>query len=155
MTSRRCRPAPRKVSGATGIHSRGAMSFDDRDIRPSMDVYTRDNVYLGTIRAVVPGSATPDGERVLETARQSSTISGERLGPMPTAPLGNSGPERQSARALYATEPDAARPLGRGAIEVGRWWGLVGRRTIPLDAVQAVSLERVVLKLTADELPRR
>ena len=72
---------------------------------------------------------------------------------MPTQPLGNPGPSTQSAHALYAVQSDGAEPLGRGAIEVGKWWGLVGRRTIPLDAVQTVSLERVVLRLKQAELP--
>jgi hypothetical protein len=35
---------------------------------------------------------------------------------------------------------------------VGRWWGLRGRRTIPLSQVFAISLERVILTLTAEEL---
>src|SRR5690242_15540709 len=119
------------------------MSFDRRDIRPAMDVYTRDNVYLGTVRAVIAGEPAPVAEQVPESARQSSAVSGELLGPVPTQTIGNRGPYTQSAGERYATDPDAAQPLGRGAIVVGRWWGLVGRRTIPLDDVLSVSLERV------------
>lgn len=129
-------------------------SFDFADIRPSMDVYTLDNVYLGTVLDIMPGPHAADSELVPESARQSSEISGEMLGPMPTTPLGNRGPGTQSAREQYAVKPDDTRPIGRGAITVGKWWGLVGRRTIPLDAVQTVSLERVVLKLTKEELAR-
>ncbi len=129
------------------------MSFDRRDIRPTMDVYTLDNVYLGTVLAVVPGLEPPPEESVPAPDSEVSAISGESLGPMPTQPVGNVGPETQSARAVYATQPDGAARLGRGALQIGKWWGLAARRTIPLDAVQTVSLERVVLKLKRDELP--
>ena len=33
-----------------------AMSFDRSDIRPSMDVYTMDNVYLGTVLRIIVDS---------------------------------------------------------------------------------------------------
>lgn len=135
------------------LHKENSVSsFDVRDIRPTMDVYTLDNVYLGTVLAVVPGAVLPQGEHVPESARQSSEVSGEMLGPMPTRPLGNAGPDRQSARESYAVRPDAARSIGRGVLRVGRWWGLLDRRTIPVDDVQTVSLERVVLKRTKDDL---
>lgn len=129
------------------------MSFDFRDIRPAMDVYTLDNVYLGTVLKVIPGPMAPDdGPEVGPDARQSSQVSGELLGPMPTQYLGNRGPTSQSARARYAITPDIRRPIGRGALEVGKFFGLVGRRTIPLDAVLTVSLERVILKMRHDQL---
>ncbi|HEX7025306.1 MAG TPA: hypothetical protein VF187_10860 [Gemmatimonadales bacterium] len=128
------------------------MSFDFRDIRPAMDVYTLDNVYLGTVLAIIPGPAAEPSQRVPANAMESSEISGEMLGPAPTQTVGNRGPANQSARARYAVKPDAKQIIGHGAITVGRWWGLRGRRTIPMDAVQTVSLERVVLRLTADEL---
>jgi len=129
------------------------MSFDRRDIRPSMDVYTLDNAYLGTVLAVVPEPAPQATESTPAPDRETSAISGESLGPMPTQRVGNAGPRTQSARAQYAAQPDDAERLGHGAITVGKWWGLAARRTIPLDAVQTVSLERVVLKLKRDELP--
>ncbi len=128
------------------------MSFDRRDIRPTMDVYTLDNAYLGTVLAVVPGPEPPAKEATPVPGGETSTISGESLGPMPTQPIGNVGPETQSARAQYAVQPDGAERLGHGALKIGKWWGLAARRTIPLDAVQTVSLERVVLKLKRDEL---
>jgi len=126
------------------------MSFDHRDVRRSMDVYTLDNVYLGSVVAVLPGPGIRTEERVQEEARQSSIINGEMLGPVPTQTSGNRGPKTQGAAALYATQPDTAKPLGKGAIKVGTWWGR--RRTIPLDAIQAVSLERVVLKYRKKDL---
>lgn len=130
------------------------MGFDSRDIRTMMDVFTSDNVYLGTILRVMPGSGAGLPEpRVAEDARQSSSVNGELLGPMPTQPIGNPGPVSQSAGARYATDPDA-QPLGNGAMIVGKWWGLAGKRIIPFDAIQTVSLERVVLHMRKSELDR-
>lgn len=129
------------------------MSFDDRDIRPAMDVYTLDHVYLGSVLRIMRGPAhtalpapAPDHE--------ASAVGGELLGPMPTQPLGNRAPLLQSAAARYGTSPDAA-AIGAGALVVGRWWGLRGRWLIPLTAVQTVALERVVLRLRAADLARR
>ena len=128
------------------------MGFDRHDIRTSMDVYTLDNVYLGTVLRIKEGSATAAREQVPADALQSSAVSGELMGPMPTAPIGNHAPRVQSAANRYATASAGEPPLGAGAIAVGRWWGLLGHRTIPLDDVQTVSLERVVLRLRSDEL---
>lgn len=127
-------------------------SFDSRDIRSSMDVYTLDNAYLGTVLDIAPGPQSSDDRLVPESARQSSEINGEMLGPMPTQSIGNHGPRVQSADNQYAATPDQACSIGQGAITVGNWWGLRGRRVIPLEAVQAVSLERVVLKLKKAEI---
>ena len=128
------------------------MSFDRGDVRRAMDVYTLDNVYLGTVLSVRSAPEAGGAERVPEHSRQSSVVDGERRGPAPTQDAGNRGPRTQSAAALYATTGDGAPPLGGGSIEVGRWWGLRGRRTIPLDQIQTVSLERVVLRSRAQDL---
>jgi hypothetical protein len=128
------------------------MQFDTRDIRSRMDVYTADNVWLGEVRQINPRPVAQEGEQVGAAARQSSRINGELLGPMPTAPIGNPAPHAQSAESFYAAEPDDAAKIGRGSIIVGRWWGLLGRRTIPMEQVQTVSLERVVLKAQKDAL---
>jgi len=133
------------------------MGFDARDIHPPLDVFTRDGVFVGSVLSVVPkpaavNEAPPSHQPTTDQVVTSSTVSGELLGPMPTGPLGNPGPTTQSARAGYAAEVDGALPLGDGAIVVGRWWGLLGRRTIPLRQVLAISLERVTLTLTAEEL---
>ena len=128
--------------------------FDARDIRRAMDVYTRDNVYLGTVLAVLPGPALLGPPPAPAAPPQGSALDGEALGPMPTQPLGNPGPRTQGAAAACGTSGDGAAPLGLGALIVGRWWGLRGRRIIPLDAVQTVSLERVVLNRTLAELER-
>ena len=131
------------------------MSFDRRDIRPAMDVYTSDNVYLGTVLETFRGPAMPAGDPLPDHALEVSAVNGELLGPMPTQTIGNPGPSTQSARTRYAVGSASAQPLGRGTIVVGRWWGLVGRRTIPLEAVQAISMERVILRLSKDDLVKK
>jgi len=128
------------------------MSFDERDIRRTMDVYTRDNSYLGTVLGVTPGPPLPPRPGQPAAPVEGSAVSGELLGPMPTQPLGNTGPAVQSFNAGYAAAPDEASSLGQGTITVGKWWGLGGRHTFPIDAVQSVSLERVVLRMGKDEL---
>lgn len=139
------------------------MSFDTRDIRPSMDVYTNDNVYLGTVIRVIPDSGgrvvgdqaeTPAEAQVAAPAQQWSEVDGEMLGPMPTQTLGNKGPSKQSARAGYAVERDDATLIGRGSIQVAKWWGLLGSRTIAIEDVQTVSIERVVLSRKRNEIKR-
>jgi hypothetical protein len=129
------------------------MSFDRRDLRRTMDVYTLDNVYLGVVLRVTADPA-PAQERAPAEQASSSAVSGELLGPMPTAPLGNRGPRTQSAEAGYGAAPDEAAPLGQGALTVGKWWGLRERRTLPLSAIQSLSLERVTLALPWHELER-
>ena len=131
------------------------MSFDRRDIRPAMDVYTSDNVYLGTVLKTIQGPTVPAGDAVPDHAHEASAVSGELLGPMPTQPIGNPGPSTQSARTRYAVGSDSAQPRGCGTIVVSTWWGLVGRRTIPLEVVQAISMERVILRLSKDDLVKK
>ena len=126
------------------------MSFDDRDIRAWMDVYSADQVYLGTVLKIQRGPVAAQ-ERILPDALQSSSVSGELLGPMPTQPLGNRASRIQSASAGYATTPDAT-PIGAGELVVGKWWGLLARRVISIADVQTVSLERVVLSRRAADL---
>lgn len=128
------------------------MGFNRRDIRKALDVYTLDNVYLGSVLKVTPGAASPTVGQEGPAAAQTSNPHGELLGPMPTQPLGNPGPTTQSAANAYATAHASSEQLGAGTITVGQWWGLVNRRIIPLEAVQAVSLERVILKYRAHEL---
>lgn len=123
------------------------MGFDLRDIRPGMDVYTRDYVLLGTVQRIEAGRGARPAALVTPGARQSSAVSGELLGPVPTAPLGNAGPRRQSAAEGYATAPDTDGLIGDGSLIVTRWWGLRGRRRVPADLVQTVSLEHVVLRV--------
>src|SRR5215208_7206654 len=115
------------------------MTFDRRDIRRSLDVFTFDGGYLGVVLALdVPETAAPLDSRRIDLSR-TSIVSGELLGPAPTAPRGNTGPRRQSAVASYATTRDSDSLLTSGSLRVGRWPGLWGTRSIPLDAIQTVS----------------
>ncbi len=127
------------------------MTFDTRDIRVGMDVYTADGVYVGAVRAVLLGPAAPRREPQV-TTREASEVPGELLGPQPTAPLGNPGPETQGARNAFATPSDGALPLGAGRFAVGRLPIPLGWRWFTLADVSVVSFERVVLSRTAAEL---
>jgi hypothetical protein len=131
-----------------------AVSFNRRDIRRTMDVYTCDNIYLGTVLAVTAGAPVHPGQNVAPPPAQPSEVNGELLGPMPTMPVGNLGPLNQGAGRAYATVIDPLDGLGTGSLAVGKWWGLRGRYVIPLDAVQTVSLERVILRVSKDDLRR-
>ncbi len=130
------------------------MTFNRHDIRRSMDVYTCDNIYMGTVLSVTAGSPANPGERSAPEPAEASEVSGELLGPMPTLPVGNLGPVNQGARAGYATGAGSPDVPGPGSLTAGKWWGLLGRYVIPLDAVQTVSLERVILRVSKDELDR-
>lgn len=125
------------------------MSFDRRDIRKTMDVYSYDNVYLGTVLVITEGPARRVKHSI--ASDPSSYVNGELLGPMPTQPIGSEASMRQGAGAHYGIAADAA-PIGAGSIVVGRCWGLRQRRIVALDDVQCVSLERIVLKQRAAEL---
>lgn len=126
------------------------MSFDLRDIRAGMDVYTCDGVYLGTVRRVLPAGAP--GQAPPRREFDASVLPGELLGPMPTATIGNPGPVTQSARRRFATAPDGAPPIGSGQFLAGRLPLPLGWRAFSVDDVLTVSLERVVLRHTAREL---
>jgi hypothetical protein len=126
-------------------------------------------VYLGTVvRVRWTGGSQLRGGRWESTASvtalggQSSCFSGERLGPMPTGEIGNGGPVAQAASASYASETGeppwehARRPA---ELLVFRW--LVSRnwatarpvlRNVPAGLIHLVSLERIVLAVSADEL---
>ncbi len=127
------------------------MAFDTRDLRVGMDVYSADWVYLGTVRRVHLGPAAST-RPLCPRSCEGSHVSGELLGPQPTAPLGNPGPVTQAAGSGYATTPDDALPLGVGVIAVGRLPLPLGWRWIPISDVQVVSFERVVVGRTAAEL---
>lgn len=130
------------------------MTFDQRDIRPPLDVYTLDNVYLGSVLRVMPEPAAVLDQRSPDRARhEPDAVDGERLGPAPTQAAGNRGPGVQAARARYGITADSTPLLGNGAFVIGKWWGIIGRQTIPVDAVLTVSLERVILRLKQEELP--
>ena len=128
------------------------MRFRASDIRRGMDVYTLDGHFLGTIHRI---DATPDHASTppIDPAAQQSSISdGESRGPVPTQRVGNTGPARQSAREGYGTGSPVSPALGDGTITFGKYHGLIGRRTVPIEAIQNVALERVVLSEVAGRM---
>ncbi len=133
------------------MHAERTGGFNHRDIRVLMDVWTADNEYLGSVRRVLAAGISMH-TRIETPDQQVSGFSGEALGLVPTQALGSSGPVMQAAHAAYATSPDGAGLLGAGTMTVGHWAGLIGRRSIALDFVQSVSLERVTLRVTRAEL---
>jgi len=146
------RPQIRYVRKLIAQGAMGSMSLDFQDIRTSMDVYTLDNVYLGTVLRIVAAERPPQREPAAVGAVRHSSVSGESLGPMPTQQLGNPGPRTQSAATGYATAPRQSTSLAPASIVVGKWWGVLGRRVVPLDWVQSVSFERIILKWRKDDL---
>jgi hypothetical protein len=145
------------------------MSLDARDLRRGMDVFSSDGVYLGTVirvrlgrRTRSDGSPTQDEPRPSDGSRDPTSVSGEALGPMPTAVLGNGGPRRQTAANDYATrrtavtgEPSrlpAELIVLRLLLPFGWSTPRPRLRRFPVSMVQAVSYERIVLSVTASSL---
>jgi hypothetical protein len=121
-------------------------AFRTGEIRPHMDVFTLDGERLGMVIRVIPGEELPEVERVTTRALQRSEIDGEQLGPAPTRDVGNTGPTVQSPDNQYGTNALHGDSLGNGSMVIATLLGMFGRRTIPLDEVQTVSMERVVLR---------
>lgn len=156
------------------------MSFDARDLRPGKDVFGSDGTYLGTVvwtlggppagvrRAGLPDRTAdqlPRGDSAGASHDRASAFSGEALGPMPTAALGNGGPGRQSMATTYATTPDETSPRRTAApselvvlrLLTSLDWSTLRPRIwrIPVSLVQCVSHERIVLSVTASDLEAR
>ena len=137
------------------------MSFDDRDVRRGMDVFTLDNVLVGTVVWIRGGRPRQSRTgRAPEAGGQTSDVSGETLGPMPTTRVGNRGPLTQGAGTRFASRAErVGRALDGAELLVLRT--PIGPdlrryrprlRSVPLTAVQTVSLERVVLRVTEADL---
>jgi hypothetical protein len=111
-----------------------------------MDVYTADGRYLGSVLHVerAPGPTSPPRP----SAAAFGGFTGDSLGPEPTVDVGNTGPLVQRRQTDFQSHPDGAEALC-GSISIGRWLGLLGRRNVPLSAVQNVSIERVILENSA------
>lgn len=126
------------------------MSFDARDLRPGLDVFDERGAYLGCILRIEGTSArhgqAPD--RAPGDGSPAGSFTGESMGPVPTASLGNDGPAVQSATADYAASTDASPEVGQGSrLRIGRFGGLWGRRWAPVADVLAVAHERVVVRV--------
>lgn len=143
------------------------MSLDQRNIRRGMDVFTLDGAYVGTVMWIRQESLARNSpaSSVARVQRPSApSFSGESLGPMPTAELGNDGPSTQSPERAYAShllsgsDSAASHPT---ELIVFRWLVWLDPSTlrprlrrIPVSLVQATSLERIILSVTAHDLDR-
>lgn len=124
--------------------------FRPSEIRRMMDVYSFDSAYLGSVLWISADGAQSGAPEFPEYLRQESKIGGEELGPAPTRAVGNPGPVTQSARRRYGIGDEDQPRIGNGTMLVGHAFGLMGITRIPLDDIQTVALERIVLRNTAD-----
>jgi hypothetical protein len=142
-------------------------------IQRGMDVFTLDVVYVGTVvhvsqrphRATMAPPPRPVPIAMGSGSQGAHQFSGEVLGPAPTAQIGNTGPSRQSRNAGFAANEVTSSTPGGGRsgylvvvrLPVAQQWraGLPSVRRLPLDLIQVVSLERVILSVTATVLARR
>jgi len=144
------------------------MSFSEQDLRPGKDVFSADGTYLGTVvwvtlKPLPPNSRFRGEEKQgLGYEHAHPPFSGEAIGPMPTAALGNSGPYRQSSATGYATSSAGTATATRLPTELVvlrlltslNWSTLRPRlRRIPVSLVQAVSHERIVVSASPDTDP--
>lgn len=98
-----------------------------------------------------------EGSSVDPTARTGSQKLGEEMGPVPTIALGNSGPVSQSAAHAYATgETGGPEEVVCFAVRPGRMnlGPLTSPLYVPTTAVHSVSMERVVLDIQKEEIPK-
>jgi len=141
------------------------MSFGAQDLRPGKDVFSVEGTYLGTVIwvATKPFNSLPHshgGEGESGEGSSPPAFSGEAIGPMPTAHLGNTGPSRQSPATDYAAAPDGTPlPRTRSPTELvvlrlltSLNWSTLRPRLlrVPVSLVQAVSHERIVLAPSSD-----
>jgi hypothetical protein len=138
------------------------VSFDVRDLRLGMDVFSSDGVYLGSVIHVArrPRSdPTLTAAARLKNRATGPSFSGETLGPMPTTRLGNRGPAHEQEPSDYATRLATQSDSEPAELVVFRclvaldWRTLWPRlRRYPVSLVLHTSHERIVLAATAAEL---
>ena len=127
-----------------------------------MDVFSADGVYLGTVAWIGHQRGQAEPHAATASATSPSTFSGEALGPMPTARIGNDGPSRQTPATAYASGP---RSVSTGSTRspaellvlrmmVSLNWSTFRPRVwrLPVSLVQIVALERIILTCNAAEL---
>lgn len=129
-----------------------------------MDVFSSDGVFQGSVVYVSKRSAASISEpSTSATPADGPSFSGESLGPMPTAALGNRGPAHQRDAGGYATADAAHPPVSEPAellvfrTRVALNWGILWPRLrrYPVSLVLHVSHERIVLAATATELEEK
>ena len=145
------------------------MSFSPRDLRAGLDVFGFDGVYVGTVVRVrwegdgwLGGRRSEPAPATAPKRHVTAGFSGERLGPMPTTEIGNSGPTVQSVSARYASETNAPpwattrRPaellVFRSLVSLKWATARPVLRRIPAELIRLVSLERIVLSVAASEI---
>ena len=128
------------------------------------DVFDALGSYLGTVVWVRDRRRTQGSMPAARAWQDGSTFSGEAIGPMPTAALGNTGPRSQSQATAYATslagtragEQSTRQPTELVVLRLLtslNWSTLRPRvRRIPFGLVQAVSHERIVLSVAEAHL---
>ena len=96
------------------------------------------------------------GSTVSPTRHTGEKRLGEEMGPVPTMAAGNTGPILQSGEHAYATEPENPdADVAYFAVRPGRInLGIFTRPFyVPTEAVESVSMERVVLDVERDTFP--
>ncbi|MGH2449039.1 MAG: hypothetical protein ACRDFS_10630 [Chloroflexota bacterium] len=130
-------------------------------IRPGMDVYSAyQDQYIGSVVRVWRSEATGDDKLTgneLGYAHHDagSKVPGEELGPFPTARAGNTGPQQQSPRNDFATEPPGKPGVVLFAVRPGRvnLGPLTPSIYVPSSAVRSISMERIVLDVERNQIP--
>lgn len=119
--------------------------FSTRDIRRGMDVYHEHGQYIGTVLLV---RERPARLKTLPAAGQrfESGFSGESIGPVSTAAVGNVGPQTQRPGSDYgAAAPAADVPSEVASFVVGSFRNLL-LRCVDVADVESVSMERVIVR---------
>ena len=142
------------------------MTYSRGQLRQGMDVFGSDGGYVGAVIWVRTqrGSNTPEPAQISNDGEQAgatqAAFSGEALGPMPTASIGNTGPRRQTESTAYATARRGDAPtvtvtelvVVRSLIALN-WFTLRPRiRRVPISLVQTASHERIILTVPATTL---
>lgn len=135
------------------------MSVAARHLLRGKDVFDAEGTYLGTVVWVRDRRRTQGSAPAARASQAGPSFSGEAIGPMPTAALGNAGPRSQSPGTAYATSTAGYRVDERATRQPAElvvlrlltslnWSTLRPRvRRIPIGLVQAVSHERIVLSV--------
>ena len=132
------------------------MTYTSQQLRCGSDVFGSDGAYIGTVVWLQRGrppslDVTACDVENPGASAASASFSGESLGPMPTASVGNEAPHRQTAATAYASGVERPSPAVTHLVTVRllvalNWAGFRPCvRRIPVSHVQVASLERILL----------
>ena len=101
------------------------------------------------------GVVHEEGAVVGHTDARGSTMLGEEMGPVPTIPIGNTGPVTQSASHAYATGGGPAPDIRCLVVRPGRLnlGPLTPPLYVPASAIRSISMERIVLDVQRKQIP--